>query len=421
MSNAIAVTGMATLNSVADTVDAYEAALREQRCGIENAGTRLPPEARVCVGAWLPNFSLPTWAQRHLDDPAHPLVRVAARAALPARTAACVAIDAVHSANVDAYSLGSAAMLVAGNNLALAHQAEATLNFAHQPAKLRPSYAASHLDTDVIGVVSQLTGIRGEGATIGAASASSTIAVIHAMRLLHARATDHCLVVSPMCELSPAEFRAFYDSGAMAHRRFLDTPHRVCRPFDLSRQGFVYGQGAAAVMLERLDTARRRDARIFALLVGYGQHLDGRRGTEPDVAGQATAMHNALRMAKADTSEIDYVNAHATASVVGDAVEVDSLCQVFGASRPWVNSTKSLIGHCLGCAGLQELIATIVQMRGGFVHGNHNLDDPIAQNLRLPTRTTPAPIRLAMSNSFAFSGINASLVVRVSPEPTNSG
>ncbi|HEX7995073.1 MAG TPA: beta-ketoacyl synthase N-terminal-like domain-containing protein, partial [Streptosporangiaceae bacterium] len=238
-------------------------------------------------------------------------------------------------------------------------------------------------------------------------SASSALAVIAAARLVAEGHAQRCLVVAPHCELSPAEFRALHDSGAMAHHAFLDQPHRVCRPFDQDRQGFVYGQGAAAVLLERTGPG----IEPLALILGHGQRLDGRRGTEPNPAGQAAAIRAALLAARLRPGEVDYVNTHGTGSPAGDVSEAKAVYEVFG-SGPWINSTKPLLGHCMGAAGLQELIATILQLRHGFVHPNPNLELPLDIPLRFAGHTASAArIRVAVSNSFAFSGINASIVV----------
>jgi len=139
---------------------------------------------------------------------------------------------------------------------------------------------------------------------------------------------------------------------------------------------------------------------------GYGQCLDAKRGTEPDSAGQVTAMRAALRVAGVEASAVDYVNAHGTGSVLGDETEARSIGTVFGPrSSLRVNSTKPLVGHCLSAAGLIELIATVAQANAGACHPNPNLDTPLDPELALVGRSAEAhPIRTALSNSFAFGG-----------------
>ncbi len=320
---------------------------------------------------------------------------------------------AVRDAGLSPAEREGTGLVVAGNNLALGYHAEVSRAFADRPGSVRPSHALTHLDTDVIGVVAEATGVTAEGWQAGAASASGTVGVILASRLVAAGLLPRCLVVAPVTELSAAELRAFHTSGAMAGA--CEDPVRACRPFDRRRQGFVYGQGAAAVLVEDGGVAAARGAEPLASVAGHGQRLDGRRGTAPDPAGQAAALRAALGSAGVTPGEVDYVNAHGTGSVAGDEAEARALAEVFGGSRgggPPVNATKALVGHCMGAAGLLEVVAVLLQMRDGFLHPNPNLDESLDPALPLAGRTAvPAAIGTAVSNSVAFSGINCALVL----------
>ncbi|GGQ76186.1 beta-ketoacyl synthase N-terminal-like domain-containing protein [Couchioplanes azureus] len=412
---AVVLTAATVLSSIAEDLDGFTAALLAGRTGVRHGPGESP-------AALLDTFTLARWSERHLAGDAETagrLVRVAGRATRPAQTAACVALDAVRRAG---FTPGArTGLLVAGANLALDHQARTVLEYQRHPGRLRASYALTHLDADVVGVVSELTGIRGEGWTVGAGSAAGTLAVIQAARLVQSGWLDECLVVAPMAELSPVEREAFRRTGAMATVEQPGQAPRACRPFDSRRRGFVYGQAAAAVLLERADAAHRRGAPVLAELAGHGQALDARRGTEPDSAGQVAAIRAALAAAGAAPDDIDYVNTHGTGSVLGDETEARSLRTVFGRRSPLVNSTKPLVGHCLSAAGLVELVATVAQLRAGACHPNPNLDDPIDRHLAFVGGTAlTGPLRTALSTSFAFGGINGSLVVRaVRPEESS--
>ena len=413
----VAVTAAAVLTPLAEDLDGFTAALLAGRSAVTLGGEQDDALPLAPLAA----FDLAAWAGRHLADApkaAARLRKVAGRAALPARSAACVALRAVREARLEEEQLAhSTVLIVAGSNLALAHQAQTVLGHHRAPGRLRASYALTHLDVDVVGAVSELTGIRAEGWALGGASASGTLALIQAARLVAAGWADRALVVAPVAELSPVEAEALRRTGAMAHEHFRDEPARMCRPFDTARQGFVRGEGAAALVLEHPDAAHRRGAPVLAQITGHGQRLDARRGTEPDAAGQATAMRSALNAAGIGPHDIDYVNAHGTGSVLGDATEAASLQAVFG-TRPSlrINSTKPLTGHCLSAAGLIEAVATVAQLRAGTVHPNVNLHQPDTP-LPLAGRTAEQrPLRCALSNSFAFGGINASVVIRL-PDP----
>jgi malonyl-ACP decarboxylase len=280
-----------------------------------------------------------------------------------------------------------------------------------------PSHALTHLDIDAIGAVSELTGATAEGCTIGGSSASGTLAIIHAARLLALDAADHCLVVGALSELSAAEYRAFRDIGAMAAGPGAD-PAAACRPFDKDRGGFLHGHGAAAVVLERRGTARGRGTAPLAVLAGHAQRLDGKRGTEPRPGRQAETISAALADAGLGPGDVDYVNAHATGSRLGDRAEAEALSRVFGRARPLVNSTKELTGHCLAAAGVVEAVATLLQLREGFCHPNPNLADPEDTRLEYVGRKLACQrLRAAVSTSFAFSGINAAIVMTLGEEP----
>ncbi|MFC5800202.1 beta-ketoacyl synthase N-terminal-like domain-containing protein [Streptomyces formicae] len=406
----IVVTGVAILHPLAETPAELDRALRAGHIRM----TAVPLSGGLLTAAaLLTDFNVQGWAERHLaDDPAATslLRTVTGRATLPVQSAACVALSAVRDAGLDAQARAALAVMVAGNNLPMAYQSRAVRAHMAGPDAVRASHVIDFLDTDTVGAVSQVVGALGEGCTVGAASASGTVAIIHAARLISGRFTDRCLVVAPVMELSEVELLAFQRSGAMAADRRL-VPERACRPFDKERSGFTYGQGAAAVVLEAADTATRRGAEPLAEVLGYGQRLDGKRGTAPAREGQAAAMRAALVSARLEPTDIDYVNAHATGSNMGDEAEASALAEVIGR---WagVNATKALTGHCLSAAGLIEAIAVIVQMAGRFRHANPWLTHPLTDELKFVAQDAEsAPVRTALTNSFAFSGINASLIL----------
>ncbi|MEU8894016.1 beta-ketoacyl synthase N-terminal-like domain-containing protein [Streptomyces sp. NPDC048442] len=427
----VAISGAAVLSPLAEELDDFLTALLEGRSAVSVDGTdgAAEPGREPLPMARLGDFKAAEWAVRHLDGRPRTAVAlrgVVGRAALPAQTAACVALKAVLDAGLpmveeeggDRHFWGhGAAVLVAGSQLALAHQAKTALAHHRSPAGLRASYALTHMDVDVIGAVSELLGVRGEGCVVGGASASGSLALIQGARMVSAGWVDRVVVVAPVAELSAVEVEAFRRSGALAHEGFMDTPERMCRPFDEERRGFVRGEGAAAVVLERAGAVRSRGGETKAEIIGHGQRLDARRGTSPSLAGQVAAMRAALTVGGLRPAEVDYVNAHGTGSVLGDETEAASLLEVFGetarTSRPAINSTKPLIGHCLSAAGLLEAVATVLQVRAGVCHPNPNLENPFERRLPLVGQVPERrQLRTALSNSFAFGGINASIVFR---------
>ena len=197
--------------------------------------------------------------------------------------------------------------------------------------------------------------------------------------------------------------------GAMSSH-FNETPTKASRAFDKNRDGFVIAGGGGVVVLEELEHAKARGAKIYAELVGYGATSDGHDMVAPSGEGAIRCMRQALATVN---GSIDYINAHGTSTPVGDVTEIKALREVFGDRIPPVNSTKSLTGHSLGATGVQEAIYSILQMKGGFIAESANIEeiDPeVADAPIVRSRIDGAKIERALSNSFGFGGTNATLV-----------
>jgi malonyl-ACP decarboxylase len=407
----VVISSAAVLNAAGQTLDSYAAALRAGRSAITHC-LGDGQQGQAYPAALLRSFNLGTWAECHLaDDPAarRALLKAAARSAVPAQTAACAALLCARDAGLDRQQAARTAVIIAGSNLALEYHGQVAVAFHGGQVPL-PSHALTHMDLDAVGAVSEATGCRGEGWCLGASAASGVVALIQGARLVRSGEADHCLVVGPSSELAPAELQAMADAGALARMSGSAPPATRCRPFDAARCGYALGQGAASVLVERLATALAARRAPLAVLAGYGLALDGRRGMDPSVEGQVAAMAQALRRAGLAPRDVDYVNAHAAGTVAGDECEARAIHAVFG-SGPCVNSTKALIGHCMASAGLQEAIATVLQLREGFCHSNPNLAAPCHAGVSF-ARATPVrrTIRAAVKNGVGVSGVSAALV-----------
>jgi len=219
---------------------------------------------------------------------------------------------------------------------------------------------------------------------------------------------------APVTEVGIAGFSAM---RALSRRN--DDPQAASRPFDSQRDGFVMGEAGAVVVLEELEHARARGAKIYAELLGYGLSSDARHITEPDPSGEnpARAMTMAFRDAGIDTSEIDYINAHGTSTPLGDSAETRVIKLALGeenARKTPVSSTKGATGHCLGAAGAVEAMFSILAIDRGVLPPTINYDDPDPEcDLDyIPNESRDADVRVAVSNSFGFGGHNATIVLR---------
>jgi 3-oxoacyl-[acyl-carrier-protein] synthase II len=213
--------------------------------------------------------------------------------------------------------------------------------------------------------------------------------------------------------VTPLMMAGFAQMGALSRR--LNDPRHASRPFDVDRDGFVAGEGAGILVLERPADARARGARVHALVAGYGASADAHHVTAPDPTGRGfeLAIRGALADAGAHPEDVDHVNAHGTSTPLNDVTEARVLRRILTGGRSLVASTKGVTGHCLGAAGAVEAVFTVLAVREGLVPPTANLTtlDPEIE-LDVATKPTPRRIDLALSNSFGFGGQNAVLAVR---------
>ncbi|MBB5953759.1 malonyl-ACP decarboxylase [Saccharothrix tamanrassetensis] len=396
-----AVVGTGIVCSIGADVPSFTAALRAGRSGIvaDEDGLGAP------ISGWsfpdaLDEGPLRARALRSARR-APPPVQAAVAAALQAWTAARLS-----EAPVPGERIG---VVVAGHNLTARYAYDLGRSFVDNPAYLPARFALHAWDTDHVGTLSEVFAATGEGFTVGGASASGNVGIVHATRLVASGAVDCCVLVGALTEMTPLHRKGFAVLGALAEAD--GDPAAACRPFDRDRRGFVPGEAAAALVLESPESVARRGAEVLATVEGCALGLDGNRLADPSAAGEARVMGRALRAAGVEPDGIDYVNAHGTASRLGDETEVAALHAVFGPARPWVNSTKGLTGHCLGAAGVVEAVATVAQLTGGFAHPNVNLDRPVDDRTRFVGAVAqPAGLRRALSNGFGFGGINSAVV-----------
>ncbi len=284
-------------------------------------------------------------------------------------------------------------------------------------SKVSPFFIPSALPNMPACQIAIQLGLRGANSTIATACAASSQAIGEGAQLLLRGDAEIVLAggaEAPICELTLAAFCAM---RALSTTRNHD-PQVASRPFDAQRDGFVAGEGAAVLVLETLAHARARGAHIYAELLGYGASADAYHVTAPDPVGQgaARAMQRAMRSAGVTPQQVDYINAHATSTPAGDAAETLAIKAALGeyASTVAISSTKSMIGHLTGAAGAVEAVATIMGLKHGLIPPtiNYETRDPACDLDYVPNVARPAPIQIALSNSFGFGGQNATLVFR---------
>jgi 3-oxoacyl-[acyl-carrier-protein] synthase-1 len=199
-----------------------------------------------------------------------------------------------------------------------------------------------------------------------------------------------------------------------AFSKLESAPEKASKPFDIKRDGLVPSGGAATVILEDMENAVQRGAPILGEVIGYGFSSDGMHISVPDVKGQIRAISMALKDAELGPDKIDYINAHATSTPIGDQIEAKALDYIFSQYRPAITSTKSMTGHELWMAGASEVVYSMIMMQNSFVAPNINFEEPdeFAAKLNIIAKTIPKEIDIFLSNSFGFGGTNSCLIIR---------
>ena len=284
------------------------------------------------------------------------------------------------------------------------------------PRRVSPFYIPMSIINMISGHLSILLGLRGPNLAVVTACTTATHAIGDAGRLIEYGDADVMLAGGAEAAITPTSVAGFASAKALSGRN--DSPETASRPWDVGRDGFVMGEGAGVVVLEELEHAKNRDAKVYAELSGFGLSGDAHHMTSPAPGGEGAAlcMHNCLRNAGINPDEVDYINAHGTSTPLGDIAETLALKTTFGdyAKKLMISSTKSMTGHLLGAAGGVEAIYTALALHHGLVPPTINLNeqDPECDLDYVPNQARQAQLQVALSNSFGFGGTNGTVALR---------
>lgn len=284
------------------------------------------------------------------------------------------------------------------------------------PGRVSPFFVPMMIANMGAGQVAISYGLRGPNITSVTACASSTNAVGDAFKMIQWGHADIMITGGTEAPITPLAIAGFCSMKAMSTRN--DEPEKASRPFDAGRDGFVVGEGAGILVLESLEHALSRGARIYAEIVGYGSTCDAYHMTAPDPEGHgaANSMREALADAHLKPDDVNYINAHATSTPLGDKAEIMAIKKVFGrhADKMAVSSTKSMTGHLLGAAGGLESIVCVMSIHSGVIPPtiNYEQPDPECDLDFVPNVARRAGVDVALSNSFGFGGHNATLIFK---------
>jgi 3-oxoacyl-[acyl-carrier-protein] synthase II len=405
----VVVTGLGALTPVGNTTEEFWSSLTQGRSGIgpitrfdtEGFPTRIAGEIR--------NFDPLAFVDkkeaRRLDPYLHYAIAASAMAMQDA---------ALDTGKVDATRLGVLIGSGIGGITTLLDTHEVLLNKG--PDRVSPFFIPMLIINMASGLVSMRFGAKGPNSAVVTACATGNHAIGDAFKLIQRNEADVMIAGGSEAIIVPLCIAGFCSMKAMSTRN--DEPARASRPFDAGRDGFVCGEGSGIVILESLEHARRRDARIYAEIVGYGMTGDAHHMTAPDPEGDgaARAMVSALRDAGLPPDTVGYINAHGTSTPYNDKFETFAIKRVFGdhARRLPVSSTKSMTGHLLGAAGGIEAIATVLAIHHGLLPPtiNYETPDPDCDLDYVPNQARKQDVEVAMSNAFGFGGTNATLAFR---------
>jgi len=302
-----------------------------------------------------------------------------------------------------------------GGLQSLEHDTEKLIN--QGPSRVSPFVIALMIPNMASGIISMQYGLAGPNMAIVTACATGNNCIGEAWRSIKFGDADAFLAGGSESSISRVGMAGFAAMRALSLRN--DEPERASRPWDRDRDGFVMGEGAGVIVLEEYEHAKARGARIYCELAGYGATADAFHMTQPqpEGVGAARAMTIAMRHAGVNPEDVDYINAHATSTPLGDICETKAIKSALGieaAKKVMISATKSLTGHLLGAAGGIECAAAAMSIKEGVVHPTINLDnpDPECDLDYVPHTAREAKVRVALSNSFGFGGHNATLVLK---------
>ncbi len=409
MNRRVVVTGLGVISPVGIGVDALWNSLMEGRSGVRRITTFDPSAFDTQIAAEVTGFDATDYMERKEARRNDRFVQFAYAASRLALEDSGLAITP-HNAPRVGVLIGS------GIGGAITWEDQYQTLLTRGPGRVSPFFIPMIIMNMASGVVSILTGAKGPNSSVVTACATGGNAIGDAARIIQRGEADAMIAGGTEAAITRLSMAGFCSMKAMSTRN--DQPEKALRPFDATRDGFIMGEGAGIVVLEALEHAERRGARLHGELVGYGMSGDAYHVTQPDpeADGAARSMRSALADAQLPPDAIDYINAHGTSTPYNDRTETLAIKKVFGdhARRVAVSSTKSMTGHLLGAAGGVEFITCVLAIERGVLPPTINYEhpDPECDLDYVPNQPREARITTAMSNAFGFGGHNAILIVR---------
>lgn len=411
----VVITGIGTINCVGHNVeDSFKAVLNGE-CGIDTITLFDASTYPVQIAGEVKNFDPETVMDKKEVKKADRFIQLGLKAAQEAMIdAGFVTLDnrKVDETIAERFGIVSASGIGGLSTI----EKNSVVCETKGPKRISPFFIPSSLVNMLGGFISIEHGLKGPSLSHVTACAASTHAIADGVKTIMLGGADRILAVGAESAVCGAGVGGFAAMKALSARN--EEPKKASRPFDSGRDGFVMGEGAGALVLESLESAQERGAKIYAEIIGFGESGDANHITAPVMDGPLRAMKAAMAMAKTITGsdvKIDYINAHGTSTPVGDINETKAIKELFGKeSAPLVSSTKGQVGHCLGAAGAIEAIFTIKALNEGIIPPTINIENQDEECKLDYVPNTPRKVELntVMSNNFGFGGTNGSVIFR---------
>lgn len=402
----LVITGMGAITPIGLNVPDYWTSLIQGVSGIKSIDRCDVSHLPVRIAAQVQGFDATELLPRSVQRASSPFMQYAFAAAE----------EALHTGQLDVGLQPDRIGVVMGTAMAgVGLVADTQTHYVQGHHKISPCFVPSVISNIAAAHIAITYGIHGPGLTVNTACSAGGDALMVAAMLLLSDEADVVLVMAGESILNPVIISSLAQAKALSRRN--DAPANACRPFDLKRDGFVLGEGGGAILLETEAHALARGAQIHAVLAGWGNTMDGYHITSPapDGEGAAASMRAALKRANMKASDIGYINAHGTSTILGDKAETCAIKKIFGPREvaPPISSTKGATGHLMGAGGLTELIACVKALQEEILPPTLNLDtpDPVCDLDYIPHTARPTKISAAMSNSLGFGGQNSSIIV----------
>ncbi len=407
MKRKVVVTGLGLISPVGTGKEKFWQALLEGRSGIKRIEAFDPSDFDSQIAGEVRDFDVEKFLSR----------KEARRMDRFSQFAVCASMMAIEDAGLDVTRVDRnliGVILGSGIGGIKTFEDQHKVLLEKGPSKVSPFFIPMMIVNMGAANVAIQLGLRGPNSCVSTACEASTHALGEALRIIQLGEADWMIAVGAEASITPISLAGFCAMKALSVRN--DEPERASRPFDRDRDGFVMAEGAAALLLEAEEVARKRGARIYAELKGYASTCDAYHITAPDPegSGAARAMLLALQDAGIGPEEVDYINAHGTSTPLNDRMETLAIKRAFGehAYSLKISSIKSMVGHLLGAAGAIEAAATVLAVYHGIIPPTINLEnpDPECDLDYTPQKSVECSIRNALSNSFGFGGHNGTLV-----------